>query len=251
MRLCVAIPCFFGNNDFSDSLRRARALGFDAAETYNWKALDLDEVRATCEDTGIELMSICTTDFRLTVPEAREDYLLGLRESCEAAKKLGVKRLITQGGPDTGAPREVQHACMVETLKACRPMLEDYGVTLMLEPLNTYVNHPGVYLATSPEAFALCREVDSPYVKVIYDIYHQQITEGNILRNVKNNLDLIAHMHSAGSDGRNELWLGENDYNYIFSEIDKMGYTGACGLEYRPTLPAEESLRLAMERYGK
>jgi hydroxypyruvate isomerase len=139
---------------------------------------------------------------------------------------------------------------MVETLNACKPILEEYGITLMLEPLNLQVNHPGVYLASSPEAFDICREVDSPYVKVIYDIYHQQITEGNILRNVKANLDLIAHMHSAGSDGRNELWLGENDYNYIFNEIDKMGYKGACGLEYRPTLPAEESLKLALERYG-
>ena len=251
MRLCVAIPCFFGKMDFSDALRRTRALGYDAAETYNWKSLDLDKVRATCEDIGIELMSICTTDFRLTVPEAREDYVKGVKESCEAAQKLGVKRMITQGGPDTGAPREEQRACMVETLNACKPILEEHGITLMLEPLNTTVNHPGMYLATSPEAFDICREVDSPYVKVIYDIYHQQITEGNILRNVKANLDLIAHMHSAGSDGRHELWLGENDYGYLFAEIDKMGYTGACGLEYTPTLPPEESLRIEMERYGR
>ena len=251
MRLCVAIPCFYRNVDFCDALRRVRALGYDAAETYQWKGLNLDRVRATCDEIGMELLSICTTDFRLTVPEARKDYIEGIRESCEAAKRLGVTRMITQGGPDTGAPREEQHACMVETLKACRPILEDAGVTLMLEPLNTAVNHPGVYLEQSPEAFAICRELDSPNIKVIYDIYHQQISEGNILRNVKNNLDLIAHLHSAGSDGRNELWLGENDYGYIFGEIDKMGYTGACGLEYSPRLDPEESLRLALERYGK
>ena len=250
MRLCVAIPCFFGNEDFCRSLRIARELGYDAAETYNWKALNPDSVRATCEEIGIELMSICTSDFRLTVPEARQDYLAALKESCEAAKKLGVKRLITQGGPDTGVARELQHACMVETLNACKPILNEYGITLMLEPLNTYVNHPGVYLWSSAEAFDICREVNDPHVKVIYDIYHQQIMEGNIIPSVVKNLDLIEHLHSAGSDGRNELWLGENDYKYIFDAIDKAGYKGACGLEYRPTLPPLESLRLAKERYG-
>lgn len=251
MRFCVAIPCFFGGMDICDALRRVRALGYDAAETYNWRGLDLDAVRAAIDQTGVELLSMCTADFRLTVPEAMDEYVDALRQSCEAANKLGVRRLITQGGPDTGAPREQQRAAMCRTLRACRPVLEHYGVTLMLEPLNTRINHPGVYLSSSPEAFDIVREVDSPHIRVIYDIYHQQITEGSILPNIRENLPLIAHMHAAGSDGRHELWLGENDYGYIFNEIDKLGYTGACGLEYSPTLPPDESLRLARERYGK
>ena len=251
MRFCVAVPCFFGNMDFCEAIRKIGALGFDAAETYNWKALDLDAVRRTCDETGVELMSICTSDFGLTRPENRENYLSCLRESCEAAKKLGVKRLITQGGKNTGAPREDQHACIVETLNACLPVLEEYGVTLMLEPLNTYVNHPDCYLWSSAEAFDIIKEVGSPFVRVIFDIYHQQIMEGNILPNVLNNLEYIAHLHSAGTDGRHELWLGESNYEYIFEAIDKSGYTGACGLEYGPTLPSEESLRLTKERYTK
>ena len=250
MKLCVAIPCFLGKKDFCEALREARALGFEAAETYNWKGLDFEKVKSTCEETGIKLLSICTSDFRLTVPEAREEYLKCLKESCEAANKMGVKRLITQGGPDTGAPRESQHACIVETLKACKPILEEYGVTLMLEPLNTYINHPDSYLWSSTEAFDIIKEVDSPFVKVIFDIYHQQIMEGNIIRNVVNNLQYIEHLHSAGSDGRHELWLGESDYNYIFDAIDKAGYTGYCGLEYAPTLPYAESLLKAKEKYG-
>ncbi|MBQ8718506.1 MAG: TIM barrel protein, partial [Clostridia bacterium] len=116
MRLCVAIPCFFGNLDFCDALRKTRELGFDAAETYNWRMLDLPRVKAAIDESGVELLSMCTTDFRLTVPEARAEYLAGLRESCEAAKVLGVKRLITQGGPDTGAPRAEQQASMLRTL---------------------------------------------------------------------------------------------------------------------------------------
>ena len=251
MRLCVAIPCFFGKMDVCDALRRVRALGYDAAETYSWQSLNPDAVRAAIEETGVELLSMCTSDFRLTVPDAMDDYLHALQESCAMAQKLGVKRLITQGGPDTGEPRAAQRASILRTLSACRPILEHYGITLMLEPLNARINHPDAYLATSPEAFDIVRAVDSSQVRVIYDIYHQQITEGSILQNIRENLPLIAHMHAAGSDGRHELWLGENDYGYIFKQIDALGYRGACGLEYSPTLPPQESLAAARERYGK
>ena len=250
MRLCVPIPCFFKDIDFAAAIRRVKALGYDAAETYNWKNLDFDAVRAACEETGVELLSMCTTEFRMTDPALRTAWLDGLKESCEAAKKLGVKRLITQVGPDTGAPLAQQHASIVAALRDARPILEDSGVTIMIEPLNTYVNHPGYYLWSSVEGFEIIREVDHPLVKVVYDIYHQQVMEGNIIPNVTNNLDCIAHLHSAGHPGRHELQYGENDYKVIFAAVDKAGYKGACGLEYSPLLEPEESLRLAKEIYG-
>lgn len=242
MRFCIPVPCFFRDIDFCDALKRIRELGFDAAETYNWKDLDQDAVRATCEETGVELMSMCTTNFDLTNPAARDAWLVGLRESCAAAKHMGVKRLITQVGPDTGARRDFQHESIVKGLSAARPILEDSGVTIMIEPLNTCFNHPGYYLWSAVEGFEIVREVDHPLVKVVYDIYHQQIMEGNIIPNITNNLDCIAHLHSAGHPGRHELQYGENDYKVIFAAVDEAGYTGACGLEYGPLLPPEQSL---------
>ena len=182
MRLCVHVPCFFKNIPFEDAIRRIKELGFDAAETYNWKSMDLDAVKKALDETGVELISMCTTEFRLTDPAYRQAWLDGLKESCEAANKLGVKKLITQVGQDTGAPREEQHAAIVETLKLAKPILEAAQVTIMLEPLNTYVNHPGYYLWSAVEGFEIVREVDSPYVKIIYDIYHQQVMEGNIIQ---------------------------------------------------------------------
>ena len=237
--------------DFCEGLRRVKALGFDAAETYNWKGLDFDAVRRTCEETGVELLSMCTSEFRMTDPTFRQAWLDGLEESCQAANRMGVKRLITQVGQDTGAPREQQHAAIVETLNLARPILEKSGVTIMLEPLNTLVNHPGYYLWSAVEGFEIIREVNHPLVKLVYDIYHQQVMEGNIIPNITKNLDCIAHLHSAGHPGRNELQYGENDYKVIFAAVDKAGYTGACGLEYRPLMDPEESLREAMRLYGK
>ena len=250
MRLCVPVPCFFGGKDFCQSIKTIGSLGFDAAETYNWKGLDLEKVKNTCDETGVELLSMCTTEFRMTSPENRRLWLDGLKESCIAANKVGAKKLITQVGPDTGAERAVQHQSIVDALEQAKPILEEYGVTIMLEPLNTYVNHPGYYLWSSKEGFDIVREVNHPLVKIIYDIYHQQIMEGNIIPSIRDNLDCIAHLHSAGHPGRNELQFGENDYKVIFSAIDKAGYKGACGLEYRPLLDPIESLKIAKRIYG-
>ena len=193
---------------------------------------------------------MCTTEFRMTDPAFRKAWLEGLRESCAAARRAGVKRLITQVGQDTGAPREAQHESIAAALREARPILEDSGVTIMIEPLNTLVDHNGYYLWSSAEAFALIREVGHPLVKVVYDIYHQQVMEGNIIPSIVNNLDCIAHLHSAGHPGRHELQYGENDYKVIFAAVDKAGYRGACGLEYGPLMDAEESLREAKRIYG-
>ena len=222
MRICIPVPCFFGKMDFCEAIAKIAQLGFDAAETYNWKSLDLDAVRNACEQSGVELLSMCTTEFNMTNPAKREDWLNGLKESCAAAKRVGASKLITQVGADTGEERA--------------------GVTIMIEPLNIYVNHPGYYLWSSREAFEIIHEVDHPLVKVVYDIYHQQVMEGNIIPSITQNLDCIAHLHSAGHPGRHELQFGENDYKVIFAAVDKAGYTGACGLEYGPTMDSVESL---------
>lgn len=250
MRLDIPLPCFFRGVPFAEAVRTVRQCGYDAIETYNWKDLDPAEVQDVLDETGIEFLSMCTSEFRMTDPTFRQEWLEGLEESCQAAVQMRVSRLITQVGPDTGAPRKDQHAAIVDTLLEARKILERYGVTIMLEPLNTYVNHPGYYLTSSAEAFDIIRTVDHPLVKIVFDIYHQQIMEGNIIPNITNNLDCIAHLHAAGHPGRNELQFGENDYKVIFQAVEKAGYNGYCGLEYKPLLDPLESMRLAREIYG-
>ncbi len=227
MKLCVPIPCFFGGLPFETAVAAVARLGYKYVEIYDWRGLDLPSAARALQANGVTLLSMCTTEFRLTDPACRELWLAGLRESCAAAESLGVKKLITQVGPDTGA-----------------------GRTLMIEPLNVLVDHPGYYLTSSGEAFGIVREVGSDFVKVVFDIYHQQVSEGNIIPNVTNNLDLIAHLHAAGHPGRHELQYGESDYRNIFAAIDKAGYSGACGLEYTPLSDPEESLAEALRLYG-
>lgn len=242
MKFDVPVPCFYGKLDFCEALEKIGALGFKAAETYDWKSLDIDKVKEAEKRSGVELVSMCTSCFDLTEPERRGEWLEGLKESCTAANKLGVKMLITQVGADTGKERAFQHESIVEGLRLAAPMLEDCGITLNIEPLNTLVDHKGYYLPSSAEAFDIIREVGSKNVKVVFDIYHQQISEGNIIPNIVSDLDLIAHLHCAGHPGRHDLQYGENDYRVIFDAVDKAGYKGFCGLEYSPLGDATESL---------
>lgn len=253
MRLCVALPCHFptgSTEEVCTAIRKVAAMGYDAVEAYGWNGWDLHAIRSVLDETGVELLSLLVPETRLTDPACRSLWLEALRTACEAAAIVGAKKLITQVGNDTGAPREVQHAAIVETLRQAKPILEQYGVTVMPEPLNIKVNHPGYYLTAASEAFDIVREVDSPYVKIIYDIYHQQITEGDIIPTVTGNLSHIAHLHAAGHPGRHELWEGELNYKYIFDAIDRAGYTGACGLEYGSLGNPSESLMLARETFG-
>ncbi len=251
MRLCVSIPCFFKNTDLCDAIKSVAELGYDAVEIYGWKGLDLERVRNTLDETGVEMLSMCTTEFRLNDPAYRDAWVEGIRESCIAAQTLGVKKLITQVGKDTGEPRELQHNSIVEGLRAGTPVLEKYGVTVMIEPLNTYVDHKGYYLWSSAEAFDIVRAVNSENVKAVFDIYHQQIMEGNIVPNIVNGLEYIAHLHGAGHPGRHELQSGENDYAYIIRAVEAAGYRGALGLEYKPTVEPLESLWIAKELFGE
>ena len=249
MRPCVSIPCFFGKEDFCDAVAKVASVGYDAAEIWGWEKLDLESAKNALDENGVELLSMCTTEHRLNRHEFRGDFISGIRKSCEAAKRLGVGMLISQVGQNSGEPREKQHESIVLGLRAALPVLEEYGVTVMIEPLNVLVDHKGYYMPSSAEAFEIVREVESPHVKVVFDIYHQQVTEGNIIPNIVNNLDLIAHLHAAGHPGRHELNLGENDYRFIISSVEKAGYRGAIGLEYKPTSDPFESLKQMRETY--
>ena len=242
MDYSICIPAFFRNRSFEDSVRCIAHYGFHAAELWGWQDLDLERARDVLLENQVQLITMCTTEFRMTDEQFRSAWLRGLEASCKAGEKLGTKLLITQVGPDTGAPREKQHENIVETLKQAVPILDSCGLTLVIEPLNTLFDHPGYYLTSSNEGAEIIREVGHLKVRMLFDIYHQQIMEGNLIPNITKNLDCISHFHAAGHPGRHELESGENDYRYIFRAIEALGYRGYTGLEYFPEKAPEQSL---------
>ena len=250
MKLSVCIDALYGGEPLRGIEETAQA-GLSAFEFWGWTDKDVDAMAHLARELSLNVAAMCTRNFILNDPKYREEFLDGLRASIPVAKKLGCPTLITQVGQDTGECREKQHDSIVEGLKASAPMMEEAGITLVIEPLNLRVNHPGYYLAGSDEAFDIVREVASPNVKVLFDIYHQQVTEGDVVRRLLANLPLIGHFHAAGNPGRNELTRGEMNYRYIFDSIREAGYTGYVGLEYIPLGNALEGLREAAALAGE
>jgi hydroxypyruvate isomerase len=216
-------------------MKEVKKAGLDSFEFWGWWDKDTDAILKAKNELALTLSAMCTRMISLVDEEKRGEYLAGLKESIETAKKLGCAMLITQSGNElTDRPRPRQQESLAAGLKACVPMLEASGITLVFEPLNTLVDHKGYYLWSADEAFEIAEGVGSPYVKVLFDIYHQQITEGNIISRITRNIGKIGHFHCAGNPGRNELWKGEINYPEIFKVIDASGYNGYLGLEYFP-----------------
>ncbi len=242
----VCIDAVLGDQSIDEALKIVSKAGYSAFEFWCWWEKDLTEVMRAKDKFDLSIAAFCTKFISLVDPELRDDYLRALDESIQTAKLLGCENLISQVGDFIpGQSREIQHQSLVDGLIAAAPMLEASGINLVIEPLNEKVDHPGYYLIQSDEAFHIVDEVASSNVKVVFDIYHQQISEGNLIPNITKNIDKIGHFHAAGHPGRNELNRGEINYPEVFAAINKAGYCGHVGLEYWPTRPPIEGLELA------
>lgn len=250
MHYSVCLPAVLSGWKPEDALRAVRNAGYSHYEIWGWWDLDLDALLAAQRENGLSIAALCTRFVPLNDPAMRETYLEGLRETAEICRKLDCPTIITQVGQErTDVSRAIQHESIVEGLKACVPMLREYGLTLTFEPLNTRINHAGYYLWSSEEAFAIAEEVGDPHVKVLYDLYHQYVMEDLKLDRIVENMDKIGHFHMAGYPGRNEpLINSEVDYPTILRAIRESGYAGSVGQEYMPLYPAAEGLKTLYEQ---
>jgi len=246
----VCASAVFSKMPLIEALPLIRESGAEVYEIWGWWGEDVGALAEAQRKAGLRLAAMCTKMVPLNDPGRRGEYLNGLRESIGAAKCLGCSTLITQVGQAVGGvSREAQHDSIVEGLRACVPLLEEAGMTLVFEPLNVLVDHIGYYLDRSDEAFNIAREVNSPNVKILFDVYHQQITEGNLIANIRANADLIGHIHIAGVPGRHEPLEGEINYPAVLAALKEAGYCGAIGLEYFPTRDAVEGICETMSAF--
>ena len=240
----VCIDAVLGDLSPADALQVVADAGIPAFEFWGWWDKDLDQVESARDQHQAQIASCCTKFISLVDPALRDGYLAGLAESIAAAQRLKCPTLISQVGDlRPGVSREEQHQSLVDGLKAAAPMLEAGNITLVIEPLNELIDHAGYYLVRSDEAFQIIDEVGSPNVKVVFDIYHQQISEGQLIANITANIDEIAHFHAAGNPGRHELTRGELHYPSIFQAIQETDYDGYVGLEYWPVDDALAGLK--------
>lgn len=229
-----------------DALAKLNDLGYDAYEMFNWrdqKTLDTFLVEApkypnlACA-TLVSNKGVTASECGLVNPKERDQFLKEMEAAIAVANKFNCKRLVTLTGNDVpGMSGEAMMASAVAGLKAAAPMLEKNGITAVIEVLNTYVDHPKYNLYRVGDAAKLIDAVGSPNVKILFDIYHVQIMEGNLIPLIRQNIKRIGHFHIGDNPGRHQPGTGEINYRNVFKAIYDLGYDGYAALEYGPTIP--------------
>ncbi len=238
IKLSACIEMIFSNvPEFTQRIQGAADCGLPGFEFWGWGNKDMDAIAKTAANAGIAIAGFCCdSEGALVDPANTATWVEASKKSILKAKEMGVPTLIVTTGQEMeGVSRDDQHAAIVAGLKGIAPFAEEQEITLVLEPLNIAVDHAGYYLSTSDEGFEILREVDSPRVKLLYDIYHQQITEGNLIQTITENIDSIGHFHVADVPGRHEPGTGEINYANVFAAIAATDYAGFVGLEFAPT----------------
>lgn len=245
VRFSVCIDMILTEAPFLERMERIKRLGYPAFEFWDWKSKDVEAIARKKDELGLEVATIMGSGWKhMNTEEARRAFVEEIRKSIVAAKRLGSKTMIvTTGLEDKNIPRDQQRAGYVSALKAAAPYVEEAQLAMVLEPLNTTVDHPLYYLTTAREGIQIIDEVSSPAVKLLFDIYHHQIMEGNIIQDIKRNIAKIAHFHVADVPGRHEPGTGEINYANVFRAIAESGFKGFVGLEFKPSRDAEEALR--------
>ncbi|OWV79752.1 hydroxypyruvate isomerase [Rhizobium sp. N122] len=235
-------------DSFPDRIRRAHASGLTAIEFWRWTDKDLEAIEAALDETGLAVTSLVAEPMiALTDVGNRQAWLNGLAQSVAVAKRLGAPVLIAQAGDDLpGVSRTEQCRALTETLKAGADILAGSGVRLSVEPLNIRIDHVGYFLDSTREGLDIIDDVARPEIGIVYDLYHSAVMDERTEEVLDGRLDRIFHVHVADHPGRNEPGSGGIDLAHRLGWIFANGYDGAVGLEYRPTRPGADAVRVAI-----
>jgi hydroxypyruvate isomerase len=238
-------------DDLVDQLKFAADHGFTAWEDNGFKRHDKatqEKLAKAMSDLGIEMgVFVAHGSFGSQAfvnrndKDGRAQVVQDVKDSVEVAKRANVKWMTVV--PDSYANNiewGYQTAACVDLLRQCAEIFEPHGLVMVLEPLNWWTNHPGLFLHKIPQAYEICRAVDSPACKILFDIYHQQIQEGNLIPNIDLAWDEIGYFQSGDNPGRNEPGTGEINYRNVFKHIHDKGFEGIIGMEHGNSKPGKE-----------
>jgi len=245
----------------TDQLKFAADQGFTAWEDNGMKGRSVqeqEELGRTMEQLGITMgvfVAVGSRDFD-KVTFAGDDkavwdaVLKEMRESVDVAKRVRAKWMtVVPGHLHQGLEWDYQTANCIELLKRCSEIFEPHEYVMVLEPLNWWTNHPGLFLHKIPQAYQICRAVGSPACKILFDIYHQQITEGNLIPNMDRAWDEIAYFQAGDNPGRKEPGTGEINYRNVFQHIHRKGFQGVVGMEHGNSRKGKEGDQAVIDAY--
>ena len=249
---CIEWQFAEAGSGLPDRIRAVKDAGLHHAEFHLWRDKDMAGVADALNETGITLTGFCVDPRRSIVdPAEHEEMLQAVSDTIAEARKVGSPPLIIASGFRVEGVSEEDHfANAVSVLKRAAKMAEDAGVMLVLEPLNTQL-FAQMYLVSTPLALDIIEAVDSPNLKLLYDVHHSAVMGENLKEVLAGRMHLVAHVQVAGTPGRNEPGTGDLDWKQIVADLDELGYRGPLGLEYMPTMPMDESIAATREAmYG-
>ena len=244
------LTMLFNEVPFMERFEAAAKAGFKHVEFLFPYAFPAADIKARLDDNGLSLVlhNLPAGDWDAGErgiachPDRVEEFRTGVAKAIEYAKVLGVKQLnCLVGKVPAGADDKAVHQAMVDNLRFAAGELKNAGLRLLIEPINTF-DIPGFALNRTEQALALMDEVGSDNLFVQYDIYHAQRMEGELGATLEKNLARIGHIQLADNPGRNEPGTGEINYPFLFKLIDRIGYTGTIGCEYKPAGTTEAGL---------
>lgn len=249
--------------DEIDQIKFAADEGFTAWEDNGMKGRSVklqNRVGKAMESLGMQMGvlvahgSIGKITFARKDPDVWEVVLKDIRESIEVARRVNAKWMTVVPGnvDENGRDRLAmgyQTANVIELLRRCAELLEPHNLVMVLEPLNWYADHGGVFLERSDQAYAICKAVNSPSCKILFDIYHQQITEGNLIPNIEKCWDEIGYFQIGDNPGRKEPGTGEINYRNVFSFIHSKGFDGILGMEHGNAKPGKAGDQALIDAY--
>lgn len=183
-------------------------------------------------------------------PGMRGELVRQMKAAVEVAKRVGARWCtVVPGRNDARTEPDFQSAAVVDNLRACAEVCDPAGLVMVLEPLNPWTNHPGMFLSKIAHAYLLCRGVDSPSCKILFDIYHQQITEGNLIPNITRAWDEIGYFQVGDNPGRCEPGTGEINFATVFRHIHGRGFTGIVGMEHGKSRRGKDGEQAVIDAY--
>ncbi|MCM8806281.1 MAG: TIM barrel protein [Candidatus Omnitrophica bacterium] len=244
VKIDVCIETVFPELSPEEKIAKIKEIGYDWLEMWFPDNKNIDAVAKSLSFHNMHLNNVVANSpdgsrgGSLVRKQDKEIYMKRIDQIIEIAEKMGCNKAITCSGnslPDLSETQMKDN--IIEMLCCVDEKLRKKSFTLLLEPLNTYVDHKGYFLNSAKMAAEIVRSVNSPNIKLLYDIYHMQIMEGNLCSFIEKNIDIIGHFHSAGVPGRHELFDGEINYPFIIKLLERLGYAGCFGLEYMPKMP--------------
>lgn len=253
----ACIEPMYAEIPFLERFQAAKDDGFEFVEFWSWTDKDLDAVKAAAEAAGIGISGFNgDADYSLIDPTHKEKYLAFLRQSVEAARKIGARSVtihsnaLGDGGIVVNHYTElsdtVKLCSMYDMLLDCAKIAEESGINMNLEPLNITTDHVGNYLQTTRMAAEMTRLIGSPRLRVLYDVYHMQLNEGSLCDNIMQYGDQFGHIHVADAPGRHEPGTGEINYRRVFDCLEQAGYTGLVGFELMPQTTTAQAVKAIM-----